>query len=253
VDAGQMVQELLMEEDEVSALTMQHDECFEIPVVCRWVERMSDALLFGCRCLLNHPDTRHEFQRHRNRYIVFTHFLVIILLPALRSRIRISEAGSDKYMHEIHAAMKTPLLLPSPPHSWPLSLHVSESFELACEAQNRNGRLSPTLPAENGNLFLDHSRLHPCHSTRFVAIEHRALDEIRIINTYVLSQFITAWELRSSRYRYLFLELFWRVWPPVERLRDAASDSIIISSSFRGVHTSLARQNTRHHSLVPRS
>jgi hypothetical protein len=117
VDAGQMVQELLMEEDEVSALTMQHDECFEIPVVCRWVERMSDALLFGCRCLLNHPDTRHEFQRHRNRYIVFTHFLVIILLPALRSRIRISEAGSDKYMHEIHAAMKTPLFLPSPPHS----------------------------------------------------------------------------------------------------------------------------------------
>jgi hypothetical protein len=64
----------------------------------------------------------------------------------------------------------------SPPHLtaglFPSAHRISSrSKKLTCEAQKRKGRLSPTLSAENGNLFLDHSRLRPCYSTRFVAIE----------------------------------------------------------------------------------
>ena len=39
------------------------------------------------------------------------------------------------------------------------------------KAQKRKGRFGPTLPAENGNLFLAKSRLPPCHSTRFLSFE----------------------------------------------------------------------------------
>ena len=64
----------------------------------------------------------------------------------------------------------------SPPHLtaglFPSAHRISSrSKKLTCEAQKRKGRLSPTLSAENGNLFLDHSRLRPRYSTRFVAIE----------------------------------------------------------------------------------
>lgn len=151
-------------------------------------------------------------------------------------------SDEDTYIFDHHYHLTAGLFPPPQAH------HISSATKnWHVKAQKRKGRLGPTLPAENGNLFLAKSRLPPCHSTRFLSFE-------------VLTRFglIITSALLSSRWCTILLEAT-IVQVPASILgallanyetRRFHHHSIIFPRRF---YVTGQRLDIRHHFLVPRS
>lgn len=189
------------------------------------------------RIQLSHRHRLSSFARHRIAYHLSALCRVALKTGYVHQKqqaareihVQYTCSDEDTYIFDHHYHLTAGLFPPPQAH------HISSATKnWHVKAQKRKGRLGPTLPAENGNLFLAKSRLPPCHSTRFLSFE-------------VLTRFglIITSALLSSRWCTILLEAT-IVQVPVSILGAFLAtmrhgDSIIVRSSFRGGFTSRAR------------